>query len=1055
MKKITCLLFCLVLGVGLATAQTTRVTGTVISADDGEPVIGASIFVKGTTVGTVTNIDGEFQLDVPSSAKNLTISYLGMVTQEVTVQSVVNVKLQTDSQLLDEVVVTAMGISRSDKTMGYAVVKVNPDDAVQKAEPDLLRSLSGKIPGVQVGASSAVAGSATKVTIRGSSSINGSNDPLYVVDGIPYSNPEVVTGSRLTSAGAYGTGISTLDPNDIESMSVLKGAAAAALYGSRAANGVILITTKSGAKKIRSSQKGTEVTLSTSYAWETPASLPEYQNSYGPGSNFLYSNANGSWGPAFSDLESFPTWSNYLSAYPEMSATQEYRAYPNNVKSLFRTGAVLDLSANIMSFNDKGNFSTTVSRAQQDSYIPHADFERNSFSVGGNQKLDNGIRVGGTLTFSRTIQNGPFFGAGNYTGSASSFARTLLLPRNFDTSSALPYETGSGANLFPLSGVDHPLWSWKHNSINTVNDRTVTTMNAGYDFTKWLSVDYTFGWNQYEMSRKQVTNIGSAAQSSKGYILNDTYKQQELESVLTLSFNKDFGTDYNLKAVVGHNVNQRTTQRARQDGTEMIFKDIYNVDNSQSQTADESFSRRRLWALFADVTFGYKNFAYLNASLRNDHSSTLPVDYNSYFYPAITGSFIFSEVFSINQDVMDFGKIRLGWGRVGADASPYYKNGTYLQETPYDGRPMMLLPTTTYDPKLKPEFTTEFEVGLDLKFFKNRVGLDFAWYNRTKTDMIAAISLPRSTGSSSYYTNFGEINNKGIEIGLSLTPVQLRNSFTWNIFATFTQNKSNVVSLVDGIERITLSTGSTSEPQPTMQPGYPYGFLRGTKIARDDEGNPLVNPATGAYLTASELGDLGDPNPDFRSAITNTLSYKGVTFNFMFDMSVGGVIVSGPASDMLGRGVTKFNEDRLGSRILPGVLANPNTQVPYLDENGRKIPNTTQITENDLWFASASTSPTFAMNGVQEFSTFDATVFHLSEISLGYDFPKTWLKNTFIGSANLSVLARNLWHYAPGFPKHLNYDPGSNSFGAGNVQGIDRETAPTTRRIGINLKLTF
>jgi TonB-linked SusC/RagA family outer membrane protein len=1039
----------------LAIAQNKQVSGTVID-ETGEPVIGASIVVKGNvTIGTVTNVDGKFTLDVPASAQTLIVRYLGKSDQEVAAQSNVSVKLLPDSKSLDEVVVTAMGISRSDKAMGYAVVKVNPDDAVQKAEPDLLRSLNGKIPGVQVGAVSSVAGSATKVTIRGSSSIFGSNDPLYVVNGIPYSNPEVATGSRLTSAGAYGTGISTLDPNDIESMSILKGAAAAALYGSRAANGVILITTKSGAKKIRPSQKGTEVTLTASYAWENPASLPEYQNTYGPGSDFLYSNANGSWGPAFSDLETFPTWSNYLTAYPELGATQPYKAYPNNVKDLFRTGGVLDISANISSFNDKGNYNTTVSHAKQDGYIPYSDFERNSFSVGGNQKLDNGIRVGGTLTFSRTIQNGPFFGAGNYTGSASSFARTLLLPRNFDTSSALPYETGNGANLFPLSGVDHPLWSWKHNTINTVNDRTVTTLNAGYDFTKWLSADYTFGWNQYEMSRKQVTNIGSAAQSGKGYILNDTYKIQELESVFTLSFNKDFGTDYNLKAVLGHNVNQRTNLRSRQDGTEMIFREIYNVDNTQTQTADESYSRRRLWALFADITFGYKSLFYLNASLRNDHSSTLPIEYNSYYYPAVTGSFVFSEAFSIDPNIMDLGKIRLGWGRVGNDASPYYQNGTYLQDTPYDGRPIMLLPTTTYDPKLKPEFTTEFEVGLDLKFFKNRVGIDFAWYNRTITNQIASIQLPRSTGSSSYYTNFGEINNKGIEIGLSLTPVELKNSFRWNIFATYTQNKSEVVSLVDGIERITLSTGSTSEPQPTMQAGYPYGFLRGTKIARDDEGNPLVNPATGAYMVASELGDLGDPNPDFRSAITNTLSYKGIAFSFMFDMSVGGVIVSGPASDLLGRGVTKYNEDRLGARILPGVLANPNTQVPYLDENGHKIQNTTQLNENNLWFASASTSPTFAMNGVQEFQTFDATVFHLSEISLAYDLPKIWMKKIGIGSATVSVIARNLWHYAPGFPKYLNYDPGSNSFGAGNTQGIDRETAPTTRRIGFNLKLTF
>ncbi|EGK00190.1 MULTISPECIES: SusC/RagA family TonB-linked outer membrane protein [Dysgonomonas] len=1053
-KRVVLILSCLLLSIGFIVAQTTRISGTVVDSN-GEPVISASVVVKGTTTGTITDLDGKFSINVPEGNNVLVFSLIGMKTMETKPVQNMKVVLQSDENILDEVVVTAMGISRSDKALGYAVAKVDPSNAVQKAEPDLFRSLSGKIPGVQISSSSSVAGSATKVSVRGNSSIYGSNDPLYVVDGIPYSNPEVTTGSRLTSAGAYGTGISTLDPNDIESMSVLKGAAAAALYGSRAANGVILITTKSGAKKTRPSQKGTEVTITSSYAWENVASLPDYQNTYGPGSNFVYSNANGSWGPAFSDMETFPTWPNYLAAYPNMPVTQEYKAQPNNVKNLFRTGGLLDLSANIVSYNDKGNFNLTVSRADQDGYIPHSEFERSSFSAGGNQKLDNGIRVGGTLSYSRTIQDGPFFGAGSYTGSASSFARTLLLPRNFDTSSALPYETVTGANLFPLSGVDNPLWSWKNNTINTVTDRTVTTMNTGYDFTNWLSFDYTFGWNQYEMARKQVINIGSAASSGKGYILNDNYKVQELESIFVLTFKKDFGPDYNLKAALGHNVNQRTSLRAMQDGTEMIFKDIYNVDNTQTQTASESYSRRRLWALFADVTFGYKNYLYLNATLRNDHSSTLPKDNNSYYYPAFTGSFIFSEIIGVNPDILSFGKLRLGWGQVGNDASPYYKNGTYLQDTPFDGRPIMLLPTTTYDPNLKPEFTTEFEIGTELKFFRDRIGIDFSWYNRSITDMIAPISLPRSTGSSSYYTNFGEINNKGIEIGLSATPLNLQNSFRWDIFATFTQNKSKVISLTNGVERLTLSTGSTSEPQPTMQPGSPYGILRGTKIARDEEGTPLVNPSTGAYMVDSELGELGNPYPDFKSAITNTLSFKGVTFSFMFDMSVGGVIVSGPASDMLGRGVTKYNEDRLGTRILPGVLADPNTHKPILDANGNKIQNTVQISENDLWFASASTNPTFAMNGVHEFQTFDATVFHLSEISLGYDIPKKWLKKTFIGSASFSVIARNLWHYAPGFPKYLNYDPGSNSFGSGNVQGIDRETAPTTRRIGLNLRLTF
>ena len=1058
-RKLMMFLTLFFMGIGVITAQT-QIRGTVVD-NNGEPVIGATIQVKGTSQGTVTDIDGLFTLSVPANSA-LVISYVGMETQEVTAASNMKIVLVADTQMLQEVVVVgAMGIARPPRSVGFGQTVVNPDEAIQKAEPDLFRSLDGKIPGVQISGSSAVAGSATKVLIRGNSSFLGNNDPLYVVDGVPYSNTEVTTGDRLVTAGAYGTGISTLDPNDIESMDILKGAAAAALYGSRAANGVVLITTKSGSKKQRPSQKKFEVTVTSSYTTEKIASLPEYQNSYGQGSNFLYSNANGSWGPAFGTpgMETIPTWANYLAAYPDMDPTQPYQAYPNNVSGLFRTGGILDNSVNIMSYNDKGNYSATVSRLDQDGYIPHSQFERNSFSVGGNQKLDNGLVIGGTLSYSRSVQDGPFFGAGNYGGSVSSFARTLLMPRNIDAV-GLPYETPDGKNLFPFSSttVDNPLWSWKYNTINTVMDRTVTTMNASYDITDWLSASYQFGWNQYEMDRKQVINIGSVGPEDfegLGQINNDNYTTQELESNFNMTFKHKFDEDYDLRVTVGHNINQRATYRAEATGNKMIFRGIYNIDNTQEQSASESLTKRRLWAIYADALLGYKDYAFLNLTLRNDHSSTLPVKHQSYFYPAVSGSFVFSDAFQIDTDVLTFGKVRAGWGRVGNDAGTYYVNGTYLQDPPFAGHPIMLLPTTSYDPELKPEFTSEFEAGTELQFYNGRLGLDFTWYNRSTTNQIAPLSLPASTGSRRYYTNFGELNNKGVEIGLTVVPIDLQNSFRWHIFGTFTKNVSNVVSLIEGIEQITLDTGSTSEPQPTMKPGYPYGFLRGSVIARDTDGTPLINPNTGTFMEASELGDLGDPYPDFKTAITNTFSYKGVSLSMMFDARVGGILISGPASDMMGRGVTKDTEDRLGTRILYGILADPDSHEPILDGNGDRILNTIQLSENDLWFSSASTSPTFAMNSVDEFQAFDATVFRLSEITLGYDLPKKLLRNTFIGSVNLSVIARNLWYFAPGFPKYTNYDPGSNAFGSGNVQGIDRESAPTTRRIGFNVKMTF
>ena len=1064
MKRLTLLLTCFFISMGLAIAQNKQVTGTVVD-ESGESVIGASVVAKGTTIGTVTDVNGKFSVSIPETVNVLVVRYIGYAETEAIAGTDVSIVLMHDAEVLNEVVIVGpMGILRPARSAGFGQSLIDPGEAVQRAEPDLFRSLSGKVPGVQINSSSSAPGSATKIVIRGNSSFLGSNDPLYVVDGVPYSNPEVVTGDRLVNAGAYGTGISTLDPNDIESMDILKGASAAALYGSRAANGVVLITTKAGSKKTRPSQKKSEVTFTSSYALENIASLPTYQNTYGQGSNFMYSNSNGSWGPAFGTLETIPTYPSYLAAFPEMGETIPYQAYPNNVKDLFRQGWLFDNSVNVQSYNDKGNFSTTVSNVTQDGFIPDSGFGRTSFSVGGNQKLDNGVTVGGTLSYSRTTQDGPFFGAGNYGGSISSFSRTLLMPRNIDAA-GLPYESPDGAMLFPFSvgSVDNPLWSWKNNTNQSIQDRTVTTVNAGYDFTKWLSAFYQFGWNQYEVDRKAVINRGSVGPNGYvglGRITNEDYKTQELESNFNITLKHKFAEDFNVRAVLGHSVNQRATVNTFTEGNIMILPDIYNIDNTQQQTAEEYHTKRRLWALYADVLLSYKTYAFMTLTMRNDHSSTLPVKYNSYYYPSVSGSFVFTDAFELDPKILTFGKIRAGWGRVGNDASPYYVDGTYRQSTPpFSERALMYMPTTIYDPELKPEMKSDFEVGTELMFFQDRIGIDFTWYHSVASDQIGTMALPRSTGSSAYVTNFGEMTNKGVELGLTLVPVNLKNSFKWSIAAVYSKNISNVVSLRDGIDKIEITgTNSSSEVKPMLIPGSPYGVLWGSVIIRDEDGTPLVNPSTGAYMEAPDLAELGDPYPSYKGAITNTFSYKGVWLSAMFDARVGGVLVSGPASDMLGRGVTKDTEDRLGTRILPGVLGGYNANGDFValkDASGNKIPNTIQLSENDLWFASSGTAPTFAMNSVDEFTTFDATVFRLSEVTLGYDLPEQWLRKTFLGSASFSIVARNLWYYAPGFPKYTNYDPGSNSFGVGNIQGIDRETAPTTRRIGFNVKLTF
>ncbi len=1058
-RKLMLLLACLFVGIGLVTAQTQKITGVVTSEEDGQPVVGASVLVKGTTLGTITDVNGNFNLsNVPSSAKTLQISYIGMQTQEVVIKPSLKVVLKSDSQKLDEIVVTAVGIQRAERSLGYSVSKVDADEAIQKAEPDLIRSLDGKIPGVSINSPSGAAGSATRMIIRGNSSFLGNNQPLYIVDGVPYSNTEIASSNQATEAGgAYGSGISTLDPNDIESMNVLKGAAAAALYGSRAANGVVLITTKTGSKSKKKAGKGMEITLNASYTIEQIAGLPEYQNSFGTGNDFIPGGSNGSWGAAFTDVTEVPLgiYANnaYGKAYPNLPQTIPYKAYKNNVKDLFDLGGIYDLSLNFNRYTETGNFTATLSKMNQDSYIPYADFSRYSISVGGNQTLANGIRIGGNVSFSRNEQNGPMFGNNQSNGiGASSFARALILGRNWDMS--LPYETPDHKSLFFVGDqADNPIWSWKYNTINTRMDRTIANVNMGYDITKWLSVDYRVGINDYKMDRKEVLNLGSRALGGKGRILVSAYDTQEIESTLLLRFNIPVHKDFGLKATLGHNVNQFTANETLTKGMNIMSPGVYNINNTESQTSEEQYTRTRLWALFGDVTLDYKNYAFLNITGRNDFSSTLPKNHRSFFYPSIAGSFVFTDAFHINEDIIKFGKVRLSWAKVGNDASAYYKNGTFTLGQPFNGQPILSLPSSMFDPDLKPEFTSEVEFGAELQFLKSRVNVDFTWYNRNSTNQIAPLSLPYSTGYGSYYTNFGKMNNHGIEIGLNVIPI-LNKDFKWDMYFTYTQNRSEVKELAEGVERVSLNTGFAT-PKAVLEVGKPYGMLVGRVFARDEEGNYLVDPNSGAYLIADEENDLGDPAPDCKLSLNNTFTYKGFSLSFMFDAQIGGCVWTSYIPDLLGRGVTKDTEDRYGSRILPGYLADPSTKKPLLDGNGNKIPNNVQMKELDLWFSPGGSVSTFATNGIDEASVYDATTFRLRELSIGYQLPKSWLAKTFIGSATISFVARNLWYFAPNVPKYSNYDPTASSYGGGNVQGIDYTSAPNTRRYGFNLKLTF
>ena len=1076
-------------------AQNRTVTGKVTAESDGSPLPGVNVLLKGASTGSSTNADGTFQIQVPNGA-TLVFSFIGYSSKEVSVgnQTTINVALTDDIKQLSEVVVTAVGIERSNKTLGYSVERLSADKLVQKSEPDLLKAMQGKIPGVNINGSGGAAGSSSRITIRGANSFFGSNQPLFVVDGIPYNTDLNESGSFRDNGAAFSSRVSDIDPNNIASMTVLKGAAAAALYGTRAANGVIVITTKSGTNKL--SKKGLEITYNTSYSAENIASYPDFQNKYGAGSQQVYANANGTWGPAFglgrtynaaggwvnstAPVDSIPLWvgyNTYAANFPGLASQYglrangnvAYRAYPDNVKNFFRTGNVYENSISITGGGPKASVTSVISRTDQQSFFPGSSFKRTNVSIGGNTTLENGFVIGANLAYTNTIQDSPLFGADG----TSPLSRMFQQPRNWPLDQ-LPSEDpfGNGVFFFPFGQADNPYWSVNNSIFTSKVNRIALNGSALYDITNWLNVTYKGGFNTYNDNRFQRISSGSLSGAQGiGSMQFDAIEFQEQDHNLLFNLTHNLTPDIDLRAIVGTNYNQREFGQTSVNGLGIVTRGIdliTNVSTVTPNTGNTGISKRRLYAAFTDMTLGYKNFLYLNLTGRNDWSSTLPTDNRSYFYYSGSASFILTDAFKIKSNVLSNAKLRVGYAKVGRDADPYQTLNTFrinlgessgqvgstrYNDYPFNGQPGASVASSAFDPNLRPEFTKEFEVGTNIDLFSGRVVLDFTYYNRLSTDIIARRSLPQSSGFTSFVTNFGSIRNSGIEAGLTLVPVQLANGFKWDIFTAYTQNRNIVESLADGVEEVTLRNIFTNQPVPVVRPGEWFGVLRGTAVARDANGNALINPNTGLTIPDTKQKIIANPNPKFILSVSNSFKYKGFTLSGVVDYRHGGQMYSWTNQFLLGRGVTQDTEDREIPKVVAGVLGDANTLQPLLGGDGQPIPNTIQVMENNLWFQAAGGS--LAINAPNEFSVWDASVVRLREITFGYSLPKNLLSKTPFGSVSLTLSGRNLWFFAPHFPKHTNFDPEVNTFGNTNTQGMDFFSAPSVRRYGVNLSVTF
>lgn len=1073
-------------------AQGKKITGKVTSSDDGSGLPGVTVQVKGTSKGSQTDIEGNYSIEA-ASGSTLVFSFVGMNTQEVKLgnQSVVNVSLGADTKQLSEVVVTAIGIQREKKALAYAVSNVNAESLQQRSEPDALRALNGKVPGVNIISGGGAPGQATRITIRGANSFTGNNQPLFVVDGIPFDNSVNSTDgfnqNTVTSNRAYD-----IDPNNVESMTILKGAAASALYGSRAANGVVVITTKAGSKNAK---KGLEVTYNSSYSTEKISTIPDYQDTYTQGSSQNYSGGFiGNWGTVFpAEVDrinqglGFERYSKVIDpAYPAgqvphplvgvaYGAARYKTAFPelldakgnaigidlvphDIIGGFFRRGSVIENSFNISSTGNTTTISAGASRMTNVGIVPGSDADRTTLNFGGNATLANKLNLSGNVNYVSTNQASPQSGAGYYTdygnlaASGSIYGRLFYLPRNYDLN-GYPFENPvTGENVF-YRALDNPLWTAKYNTYTSKVNRVFGNMALTYDVAPWLNLTAKGGINTYDETRRDVYRPGGNS-VPLGQVTRRDITNTELDFTFLASANKDISEKINMHLLAGFNANQRSKNISYVLGQTVIDPNLLIIGGTNAQFAREYQSNRRLYGFFAEYGASYNNYAFLTATVRNDHSSTLPKANNSYFYPSVSGSFVFTEAFKLPTNILSFGKLRANIAKVGKDADPYQVNTVYNFDVQYfNAAPISAtsIPVTLNNATLKPEFTTEYELGTELQFFKNRIGIDLAYFNRVSTDLIVTARIPTSSGFDYKATNAGKIINNGWELGLNLVPVKLNNGFTWNSFIAYTRLRSEVVDAGPSGE---LFLGGAGTSTGTMhRNGFPYGMIYGSLNARDDQGNVLINPTSGLPIRSGTSEILANPAPKYTVGWTNTFTFKGFTLSALMDYRAGGSMFSATAASLLLRGQLKFQEDREGMRVIPGVLGDPQTYKPLLDEAGKTIPNTIVMDAFTSHFSDG-----YGAYGADETNIYDITTIRLREVSLGYNVPKAFLKKTlpFIGGLRISGSGRNLWFKSPNMLTGLNFDPEVlSNFADSNIQGFDLGAAPSTRRYGINLSVSF
>ncbi|AQX13712.1 MULTISPECIES: SusC/RagA family TonB-linked outer membrane protein [Elizabethkingia] len=928
---------------------------------------------------------------------------------------------------IEGVVVTALGIKRAEKSLGYAASKVNSEELTQVANQNIVNSLSGKVAGLQVIASGGAPGQASRLVIRGGNkSLTNSNEPLYVIDGIPISNAN--DGNSNTVSGmASPNRVADINPEDIENVTVLKGSAGAVLYGNRGSNGVIVITTKSG--KVRGNKP--VITFTTRIGTDNALKLPEYQTVYAQGNNGVYAEGTSlSFGPKINGQMVTSTAAGAaLGLGPQSVPLRVYD--PRSV--FFQTGITKENNISLaQNINNNSNVFFSAGHNSQTSIVPNQEYEKFNFRFNGSFKLTDRFSAGVNASYNRSWGNVPFAGQDGNNPIFSIFH----VPVSWDLS-GYGYERPDNGKQINFRGgsFDNPLWSVYKNSAKTTSNRFIMGVNLGYDLTDWLKLSYRVGNDYFTDNRVLFRDINTGG-NPNGRLIFDDITREELTSTFMANINKNITDDLNLTVNLGQDYNVRKYRNSTITGTALVLPGVINTNNIK--TFDPGFyynSKRTLFGAFTDLTLGFKNYLYLNLVGRQEWSSTLPENNRSYFYPGGSLSFIFTDAFGISKNIMNYGKIRFGISRTARDASPYSIYNTYNKGIFADGFtagitfPFMDLPgytvaNTLNNPNLKPEFTTEYEVGTDLRFLKDRVGLEFTYFKNLNTNGIIPLDISPASGASATIINSGKTSSNGIELIFRATPVKTTN-FTWDVSFNFSRIRSLVEEIYPGVDKIYLG-GFSGNPAIFAVKGERYGSIIGTKYARNDQGQILTD--SNGYPMWKDGENLGYVEPDWTGGVSTSFKYKGVYLNALLDMRFGGYLYNGTEQLLDTYGVSKKTLNREEDYIFPGVNSTTGAQ------------NNVSLKRNSTWYGNAYPNEEYVYknNWVK-----------LREISIGYSFKLPGID--YIRNVDIGLYGRNLFLWT----KIPHVDPESSSFGTGNAQGVTRMAFPTTRSFGFSLKVQF